>query len=83
MLKMQLRRLLPPTALALAVSLGGRDAGATSYVTLVAVDEVRGCNELVVSDAVHPPPWTRDGRFTCGTFNASAKIRAICGRSRE
>jgi hypothetical protein len=42
-------------SLALALSLGGGVARATSYVILVKVDQVRGCNELTVSDAVHPP----------------------------
>ena len=54
MLRIQSRRLPLLMALAVTASLGGV-ARATSYVTLVKVDEVRGCNELIVSDAVHPP----------------------------
>jgi hypothetical protein len=55
MLKVQSRCLPPLGALALTLSLGGGVARASSYVILIKVDEVRGCNELTVSNAVHPP----------------------------
>jgi hypothetical protein len=55
-MKIRSRCLPPPAALALLLSLlGGGVAGATSTVILVKVDQVRECNELAVSDAVHPP----------------------------
>jgi hypothetical protein len=54
MSKIQSRWLPLLAALAFTSSPGGV-ARATSTVVLVKVDQVRGCNELTVSDAVHPP----------------------------
>jgi hypothetical protein len=57
MLRIQSRWFPLAVALALFLSLEGL-ARATSYVILVKVDQVRGCNELTVSDAMDSSPST-------------------------